>query len=245
MKEYDPSQSSLTNYIDASHTIARTVELISRRHVSQDVVENWKILGGAMRFADDAIDNVANSYLRRQIAGEAVAFLREPEKESLLIDNSGLQQFLPVLKQRIHGLPEDRRGYFFRNLNVLLKVTERIRNARNVGELSKLTRLEGQLTGKLYLSFLPTDFHTSYVIQGVTRFGRIANNIDTAADLGRDFNNGEVTIEPTMRNRTWLLIDSMNDGLQALQTIRPTFGFIAEAVQKTQATLSGRVRRSV
>lgn len=127
------------------------------------------------------------------------------------------------IKNITTNLEENQKRSFINSLSGILKITEKIKTEKNPKKMVKLTRLEGQIAARLYLSFLPKEFKSSkkyrQLVHAFTRLGRAANSLDSFIDLPDDYNNKEIQVPPTILNRTLFLGAVLSDGLSAMKDI--------------------------
>ena len=191
--------------------------------VPEEVLSAWTNLSLTLRAADHLIDRARDVDLRKKIIDQGLSFLLGGVDEI-----SGDEEYtssMSALRSNLTGLPEGRRGNFFRNLRKLLSVTEEIKTTSSPDNLALLTRLEGQITARLFLNLLPAEYEEIPNYQNclkiATRLGRAGNAFDTFIDLPGDYRNGELSVAPTLRNRLVLLRESAPDSAFALVNIGP------------------------
>ncbi len=183
----------------------------------------WNNLGITMKAADHQIDSTGDKASRILLVECATSFL-SGECDSFVTDNSTLNIQMQDLRTHLRGLGKVES--FVLNLKNLCKVTEKLREAKSLRELSILTRLEGQITANLYTCLLPRGKSEDAkklrkYIRLTTRLGRVANNFDTAVDLPDDSANMLVCVKPSLLNRALLVRDVSGDAFFIMRNVNP------------------------
>lgn len=208
------------------------------QEVDEDVRQCWESLGLTMRLADSYLDSLPDRKDREQLVEQAASFLLE-ESESFLSADSSLNERVENLKFYLHALGEERVQKFVANLKKFGRVTEKIKQAKNSKELSCLTRLEGQISARLFSCLIPKEQNIDNenfrkFLKTVTRLGRVANNFDTAIDFKDDYEDGIIALEPNFRNRARLLLDCTGDAFYVVRAMRgKSFFHLAKGIAAT------------
>lgn len=205
---------SRRNFEKAAHAVAVLVESVHGLAVPEKTQNQWRRLMSAVRIVDDRIDHIANtsertalvSKLRASLQGEPVEFPDDPP----------LAQAMKEVDLLSREIGEERTHFLNAIFSLILTITEEIRHEEDPHNVVKLTMLEGQLTAKLYLPFLPPEFKNGEAYRKLVRtlsiFGRTANAIDTLIDLPDDYRNDAVSIKPTIANRVLFLGAALANG---------------------------------
>lgn len=187
-------------------------------------METWVSLGRTIRIADDIIDNQPDALARQSIYEGALGFLNG-KFEQLPIQNIILSQEMSSLKSHLNTVTGSQRIAFLRNLKSLLKITERVKNTDDPTTLAKLVMLEGQLTARLFISFLPKDFYAldeyREYLYYFTRLSRGINTFDSIVDFKSDYEQGKTKVKPTVRNITIFTATAIPNALHVIAKTRP------------------------
>lgn len=236
---------STKNYDKAARTLASLAHNITHTSVPGVTIHNWEQMMYAIRIGDDRVDkinyDVDRAYFKRQLMG----FLRnEPVSFS---DDAVLEGAMVNLKRVCDSLPDERQALLLGTLDRLLRVTELVRETPDINQFSSLTRLEGQITSRLFLSVLPEEYGNlgtrRRLCKTFTRFGRFADVSDSFADLPDDYAEGLTKVNPSFVNRGRLLISSLSDVIAVLLHVRPTINLIGQIGMRTMETLQNNPHR--
>lgn len=209
---------SRRNFEKAAHAVAVLVESVHGLPVPEKTQNQWRRLMSAVRIVDDRIDHSADTQERLALVGKLRASLKGDP-----VDFPGDPQLTQAM-QEIGKLSEeigDERTHFLNALfSLILTTTEEIRAEKDPHNLVRLTMLEGQLTAKLYLPFLPQEFKHGEdykkLVRTLSIFGRTANTVDTLVDLPDDYKNDAVSIKPTAANRALFLGAALASGTSTI-----------------------------
>ncbi len=222
-------------------TLALFVKEVQELSVPEETVKNWELLLSAVRTVDDRIDHVQDPEVRRvlverikaSVEGAAADFPDDPEFE----------QALCAVQILSSGLGEERKAFFHTLLSLILRVTEEIKVETDPHKAVRLTLLEGQMTSKLLLPFLPEEFKQSdryqKLVHALSRLGRAGNSFDTFVDLSSDYNAGAVKIKPTFLNRVLFLGAALSS---AAATVKDT-GVSGELLEKLSHSAIANTRQ--
>lgn len=188
-------ESSLRHYQYVATIYEHVTEKVNQQPVPDSIVNSWRTILSTLRMADIKIDSIFDPQKRVQEADLAIQALDNNEG-TYETDDKDLNHYFGELKNLLNQLPEERKQLFLRYLKRLVKVGEKVKEADNPEDYLTYTKLEGQVTARLFLCILPPQFIADK--QGyyriVTRLGRIGNTIDNLRDFGDDRKNGEIAI---------------------------------------------------
>lgn len=201
---------SLEHYEKGARVIAVLSEGFRGEAVPEDMFKSWKDTMSAMRHSDDIIDNSTDIEARKRIAQDALAYL-SGSKDEINFPNTELNNSLTVLRAHLSEVDVRRQDIFFRSVKNVLKIGEKIRTTTDIGNFTKLRKIEGQISSRLLLAF--DDSVNPEYIKMISKLTRIANIVDSAIDLPRDYENGNCKIRPTVLNRARILMSAGRDGV--------------------------------
>jgi len=232
-------EGSRRNFEKAADAVATLVQEAHGLTVPEETTRQWRTLMSAIRIVDDRIDHTQNSEKRR-ILVETIKASLQGEKVDFS-DDPALAHAMQQVEELASAIGEEKKHFLNTMFSLILRVTEEIRLEPDPQELVRLTMLEGQMTIKLFLPFLPKEFKNGEpykkLVYTLSRFGRGANSFDTFVDLPSDYANNAVMVKPTVVNRLLFLSAALTNGVK---TVRNT-GIPAELVSKfvwgTAATL--------
>jgi len=209
---------SRRNFEKAAHAVAILVEEVHGLEVPEKTQNQWRRLMSAIRIVDDRIDHIANTQERLALVGKLRASLKgEPADFS---DDLLLTQAMEQVELLSTEIGEERTHFLNALFSLIFTITEEIRSEENPHQVVRLTMLEGQLTAKLFLPFLPEEFKNGEdyrkLVRTLSIFGRAANALDTLIDLPDDFKNDAVSIKPTIANRVLFLGAALTNGASTL-----------------------------
>lgn len=220
---------SLRRYVKVASYAKDITESKCNRPVPEQTFEAWKLTMVALHFADYKIDGLQDKAERSRQINKGLDFLNR-RREIYQSGDVSLDFSIHRLRQSLDNFDHHRRHQFLRNLRLVCKVTEDIKEAEDIESFTGLTRLEGQLTSKLFVSLLPDDFkkrrNFSRYVKLMSRIGRFGNVFDTFVDLPNDYMAGQAKIEPTWPNRLRILRQTVGDGSSAfIMSSNPRFIF--------------------
>lgn len=200
-------EKSRRNYEKAANTLAVLVEEIQGLSVPEKTIQDWKTLLSAIRVVDDRIDHTMEVAKRNLLVEKIKSSLKGTLSD--FSSDADLENAMQNIQNLSAGLGEEKEHFFHNLLSVIMKVTEEIKVEEDPQAVVRLTQLEGQITAKLFLPFLPEEFRQSgnyqKLVHALARLGRAANSFDTLIDLPTDYKNKGVRIKPTVFNRVLFL----------------------------------------
>lgn len=205
---------SRRNFEKAAHAVAILVESVHGLAVPEKTQNQWRRLMSAVRIVDDRIDHIPNTEERMALVAKLRSSLKGEPVE--FPDDPSLAQAMQEVELLSGEIGAERTHFLNAIFSLILTITEEIRHEEDPHNVVKLTMLEGQLTAKLYLPFLPPEFKNGEdykkLVRTLSIFGRTANVIDTLIDLPDDYKNDAVTIKPTIANRVLFLGAALTNG---------------------------------
>lgn len=206
-------------YVAIGETFAMIVREILNLSVPEKTLEEWRVLSFSTRIIDNTLDNITDPTERLGFSKKIISFLRGNMAD--FSTDEDLEKAILDVKNLYASLEENKGEFFIDSLSRILKITEKIKIEENPRKIVTLTRIEGQIAARFYLSFLPQEFKLSdkyrQLVHALTRLGRAANSFDSFIDLPDDFENKQVQIKPTILNRTLFLGAALSDGLSLLK----------------------------
>lgn len=200
-------EESRRNFEKAADVIADIVEEVHGMKVPEETVRQWRTLMSAIRVVDDRIDHTQDTEKRQALVEQIKASLLGESVD--FSDDPNIARAMRQIEVLAEELGEERAHFMNTMFSLILRVTEDIRTESDPQEVVRLTMLEGQMTTKLFLPFLPESFKQGEqyqkLVHTLSRIGRGANCLDTFADLSTDYENDAVVIEPTVANRVLFL----------------------------------------
>lgn len=239
---------SRQNYIKAAITIAAITEHITNIPLPHETFEQWKIGMHLLRIGDDKLDKIADSHQRLQFIQGVMKFMRD-EVDVVPGEND------PIFEDAMHrvrtvgrSVPEVQKEALFDIFAEILETTEMIRHVKTAGDYSFFTRREGELTMKLFIGLLPSEYTTSQSYVRLERsligMARFANSLDTFIDMSGDYKNGETQIPPTLKNRAVVFLKSTPDAVHAMSNMRPSRALLRQISLRTKETLQNNPRKT-
>ena len=208
-------------YKKIGETFAMIIKENSNLSVPEKTIQEWKVLSFSTRIIDNKLDSIVDPAERLKFTQEIINFLKGKEVD--FSNEENINKAMLGVKNLIVNSKENQGESFINSLSNILKITEKIKTEKNPRTMVKLTRLEGQIAARLYLSFLPQEFRLSekyrQLVHAFTRLGRAANSLDSFIDLPGDYHNKEVQVPPTILNRTLFLGAVLSDGLSIIKDI--------------------------
>lgn len=239
---------SIENYVNAAGTLGSLCENVTGIPLPETTLSHFQKTMHAIRVIDHKLDWTSDKQKRFLFSSQVMDYLRDNAKS--FDSDQLLEKPLGAFRSVIKSLPEEGEQTMLRTLDTIFKVTEEIRHTTDIKRLTRLIRLEGQLTSRLFLTMLPSDYKQSEkypkVIKAMTRLGRVANTYDSFVDLPSDYEAQEVAIRPTVRNRVRLLTRAPSDVRELFSATPPTkklLGQIASGVIVTNANPSRKAAR--
>lgn len=218
-----PTESpSEKRYLAVSRSLAVLLEEVHALEVPETTLENWRKLGRIMYILDDVIDSA-----EPEAQEKIVQFLKDQVQESASSPESiyekqeSLTKASEILEEILQNMDEENKAFLQRLVVMLLDVTLAIKEKTDTREVVRLTRLEGQISAKLFIALLPVSFRQDEKYQEMTnlisRIGRIGNTYDTAIDLPGDFQAKQIKVTPTPLHRAAFIGAALADGMGILK----------------------------
>lgn len=230
---------STQNYQGAAEALGIIIKEISSLSVPEHVIEKWKALLTSIRIVDYKLDHIREPEEREKFTQKLIVFLKDGIAD--FSNDKDLESAMLNIETTTSNLEKESKEYLYRELSIILKVTEKIKIEQNSAKFVELTKLEGQATAKIFLAFLPKEFKKSEnyhkLVHALTRLGRIANSLDNCVDLPDDYKNGQTQIKPTVFNRILLFGGVLTDSVSLLKDIGLTKGLIKQFFKGTTATI--------
>ena len=246
MTEHEGLNLSLENYVNAAGTLASICHSVTGIPLPDTTLNHFKQTLHTIRLIDYKLDSTSEKDKRFIFSSQIMDFLRD-DSVSFETENTEqkLGESLEAFRSIVTSLPEKEENSMIRTLGTIFKVTEEIRNTMDVKRLRFLLRLEGQLTCRLFLGLIPSEYKESEkypkAIKALTRLTRVANAYDSFVDLPSDYKAGEVTVKPTPLNRVRLLANAPKDTYELFSAAPPTVIFLRQmslGVKQTNANLA-------
>lgn len=163
-------------------------------------------------------------------------------------DDEGLKGAMLNIEAATSDLKKEQKEFLYRELSIILKVTEKIKIEQNSVKFVELTKLEGQVTAKIFLAFLPEEFKKGKnyhkLVHALTRLGRVANSLDNCVDLSNDYKNGQAQIKPNVFNRIFLFGGVLTDSVLLLKDIGLSKSLIKQFFKGTKVTIQNSSEKS-
>ncbi len=201
---------SLAHYIKGTEDMKSMVEGKSGLKIPECALHAWRNMFVAMRFVDYYIDNSNDLSSRSKLGQEVIGFLSSRDSFSLSLDPR-CTAALANLRDDIALLGEDKKKSFLSGVSLALKVGEKKKHAGNPRELTRLTRLEGQITSRLFFHFLPDEFKKGNFPKWFRTLGRVGSLYDSLVDWEDDYRKQETTIKPSLSNKALAIAQTRND----------------------------------
>lgn len=207
---------SIKNIIKRLSFIIREISNLS---VPEKTIEDWKTLCSSVSVIDERLDNITDPELRLEFTNKIISFLENDVICSF--NDRNTEKAILDIKNLSLGLTEDQRKFFLSSMFRILKVTEEIKIETNPKKFVNLTRLEGQISARAFLPFLPEEFRKSSnypkLVRVLTRLGRSVNSFDTFIDLPMDYYNKQTRVKPNYLNRFLFLSAILSDSAAVLK----------------------------
>jgi len=238
MIETNGLEKSRKNYVKATSFLAIMAEQVTQVTLPDQTLQQWQSLISAYRIIDDRIDHTPEAD-RNELTLALQRFMHgtsDTPTQDIELRNS-----LESVSNLSNQLPHDKKSVLIRSLSGVLKVTEKLKQETDPNKVFDLRRLEGQLTARSFLAFLPTNFGDrkaqSRLNRAFTRLGRVGNNIDLFMDFSSDHSNGIIQIKPSLGNRLRLIGSTLPDTVDLLKQIKPTLSLMTQALSLTKDTM--------
>lgn len=240
------SEMSTKNYQGAAEALGIIIKEISDLHVPENIVDKWKILLTAIRVIDHKLDHIIKPEDRAKFTEKLIVFLKGG-----IVDFSNdkeLEGAMLNVEIATSDLEKEQKEFLYRELSIILRVTEEIKIEQNYVKFIELTKLEGQATAKIFLAFLPEEFKKGgnyhKLVHSLTRLGRVANSLDNCVDLPDDYKNGQVKIKPNVFNRVLLFGRVLTDSILLLKDIGLSKDLIRQFFKGTKVTIQNSSEKS-
>lgn len=198
---------STKNYEQGAITIARVAEGISNIPIPQETLNDWKILLSSMRIIDDRLDRTEELNERKEFANKIIDSLND--KVVSFHDDEILNKAKEDVVKLISTLDDKQRKSFTNSISNILEITEKIKTEESIKQYISLANLEGQITSRIFMPFLPEEFRKSdnykKLLHMMSRLGRIGNSFDNLIDLNSDYDNNKSKIKPNIFNKMLIL----------------------------------------
>ena len=245
MVERKGFQTSAKNYIKAAATLGLVAENVTGVTLPNEAISDWETMMYAIRIGDDRVDSITDSLSRSDFKKHVMGFLKN--ENILSTHDEELIDSMTGLKNICEGLPTEKRDSLLSAFEALLRVTEKLRNTTDARHYSFLTRLEGQLTSRLFLATLPDNFAASpkykKLVTTFTRFGRFADTIDNLSDLSDDAKEDLIAIKPSAYASIQLLFQSLPDALGTIRNLKLNKHIVSEILIRTKETIENNPRK--
>lgn len=221
---------STQNYKKATETLSVIIGQISSLPIPEKTIQDWKVLLSSIRIVDDKLDHIVGVEERLKFTHKIIAFLK---KEGADFSNDReLEKAMLNVESLSINLNESQKEFFYNLLFSILEITEKAKVEENSKNFINLRRLEGQITAKLFLPFLPEEFKQSKeypkLIHALTRLARAGNSFDSLIDLPTDHKNKQVQISPSILNRILFIGAILSDSLSILKDTKLSQNIIKE-----------------
>ncbi|KKU91741.1 MAG: hypothetical protein UY23_C0001G0347 [Candidatus Jorgensenbacteria bacterium GW2011_GWA1_48_11] len=230
---------SQEHYENSSDTLREVTEQITGLALPPETVGKWRAILGAVRIIDDRLDAIPEEKEREQFASGVMNFLNG--EVSSFSQDERLNNALGNVKDLVDGLSEVQRKSFLDSISRILNITEKIKTEEESSKFTTLTRLEGQVMGKVFIPFLPEEYRKSEkfpaLLKVLTRLGRAANSFDTFIDLKEDYRKGRARVRPTALNRLLLFGATISDGMAFLKESKFSKNLIVHFTQRAKEVI--------
>lgn len=229
---------SLRNYIAVADVLKGVTESTTACRVSDDVYHTWQLTLAAMRMSDFVIDSLETPLERKRFIRETGRYLAG-DLNTYNYTSSESGEAIYALKFALAGFSLDIRAAFVRNAGVYFRSMELCKQAKSIENYIFYRKLEGQVASNFLSILLPDSMpanQRSNCVRWFRRAGRVANCFDSFSDLGDDFKEREVVVNPSICNRLSLLGAGFNDGIYLLfrggiRHASPLFNLCVDALQ--------------
>ena len=213
-------ESSLHHYQGGAIILGHITERINRQPTPDSLVNSWRTILSALRLADSQIDSILDPQKRVQEADLAIRSLEN--NDPYVASDEDLNCYFGYLRNLLNQLHEEQKQLFIKYLKRLIKVGEKVKEADNPEDYLRYTKLEGQVTARLFLCILPPQFikdrQAYYRI--MTRFARIGNTLDNLRDFEDDRKNGEIAISVP---KSQIYLSLLGGIIADLPSVKPLF----------------------
>lgn len=219
---HENPEKSLANYVVLADMVSNVANNAFGIKISPETHSHFQTLGYALRKVDNEIDGNPSIDSRHNFESNFLRFLSGSDPE---LPSGGQEAVTSIqnLREVLTQLDNERSSSFLRNLSMLVKVTEHIKETTEVRELSTLTRLEGQIVASMFLSLIPESdlkpARRKEFTHWFKRIGRFGNMLDTLKDMPSDYENGEIRVKPWLNNRRLIARDTLNCGVSLARSI--------------------------
>lgn len=187
---------------------------------SHEVISAWSNLSRAVRMADGMLDNTQDKTIRDQISKDGYSYLAGSNLE-LSFGEEAYKAEMGELKDFLGSVTPAKKDNFLRSLSNLLKVSESLRFVEDPAELAKLTKLEGQITARLFTSLLlENSSEAPEYVRFLTRIGRVGNLFDTMVDFNDDYKRGQTRIKPSLGGYAVMAVYALEDAKYVIRNSR-------------------------
>ena len=230
---------STRNYQGAARALGIIIKEISDLSVPEDIIAKWKILLTSIRMVDYKLDHITEPEKRAEFTQKLVVFLKDGTVD--FSNDKNLEDAILNIEATTSDLEKEQKEFLYRELSIILKVTEKIKIEQNPIKFIELTKLEGQASAKIFLAFLPKEFKNGEnyhkLVHTLTRLGRVANSLDNCVDLPDDYKNGQVQMKPNLFNRILLFGGTLTDSVLLLKDTGLSKDLIKQFFKGTKATI--------
>ncbi len=215
-----------SRYTLMSDVIAQSGRELFNVPIDKPTIELWRDILMAVRAADIVIDITQDDSDRSRLIDGALNYLAAIEELEFTTGFMEIDIEIRNLRERLFTLDPHIRERFLDKLAQLCHVTEQLRKVPTSHEYAQLTRLEGQLTSRLFSLTASEQAKSAPGFQAFTkwfaRLGRLGNVVDSVADMPPDYDSGLTMIQPTLSNRLSLLSSSAQDVLFVMRNVNPS-----------------------
>jgi len=203
------------NYQRIAIPLSIIVREILEIGVPENIITDWKIFGRAVYIIDHELDEIINTYERKDFQKKLEDFLGGKEEN---FSNEDVQKAMLEIRRLSNNLEPDQRIFLTNSLLRVLRITEEMKLEENPKKLVILNRLEGQAFAKSFLAFLPYEFRQNdrykKLLHSLTRLGRVANSLDSFLDMPTDYSNRKIRISPLFVNRILFVSAILSDSFE-------------------------------
>ncbi|MCX6753496.1 MAG: hypothetical protein NTV03_00325 [Candidatus Nomurabacteria bacterium] len=225
------------DYESGAQVLASIAEEISGIPIPKKTLEDWRTLLASVRIVDDRLDHIYDNQERSKFEENMIRLLKG-ENINLSNDTYLKKASQDVIKL-LSTLDDNQKKYFINSISNFFEITEKIKIEDDEKEYVKLTRLEGQIASRVFISFLPEEFKQSNnyqkLLHAMTRLGRMGNSFDNLIDFKSDYAENQIKIKPNILNRALLLGAILTDGASILKD-----GVLSRNTVKDTLLLAGK-----
>lgn len=233
---------SMQNYKNAAEKLGPIIEEISLLKVPEETKTDWRILLASMRTVDYKLDQITDPVVRAEFTGKIVNSLEGGQVDFSY--DKDLEKAMMDVRNLYLKLSEDHKRFFISSLLRILKVTEKIKIENDSKNFIRLTRIEGQISTRIFLLLLPEEFILSgnyrKLVHSITRLGRAANSFDSFVDLSADYNNKQTQIKPNVLNRLLFIGAILSDSVSMLKDIGFSKVLIKQLLLSAKHVIQGK-----